>query len=191
MKKLLMLGAILALGATTMAVDPTTEKANAEVRLQAEIVSKNLEVTGLDGKDILLDFGTINKKNNVDVSRIATAEYKVTYTGDNKMSTNTLDILLVDATPELTHTTNSLAGPLVANLTMEDNRGTGFGVRGEGLGAEGISLDDIEAKGEVYRGKIVGQLTNISTNTTDGFYAGNTYLNVTLTGTAGEAIGSN
>lgn len=185
MKKLLMLGAILVLGATAMA-ENVTEKASTDVKLQAEVVAKNLEITGLDGKDILLDFGTINKKNESDKSRIARAEYKVTYIGEATMTDTKLNVILGDKTPSLKHTTNSTANPLVANLTMEDNYGTVWNEEGKGLKGSDISLDDVKGKGEVYRGRIIGQLSNIDGNTMEGFYEGNTYINVTLNGTKGE-----
>lgn len=188
MKKLLMLGAILVLGATVMG--GVIEETTAPVYLQAEIVEENLIVSGIDGRDILLDFGQINKNTQANTGRGAEAEFKVEYVGANKVSTNTLDIVLQKREVPMTHTTVSTANPMTATLAMSDRLGTSFIPNGEkGLKAEGISIADIETKGEIYRGRITGILPAADIQgATVGFYEGQTQLTVTLNGTAGASI---
>lgn len=75
MKKLLMIGAILALG-TTMAYaqDYTGE---ADVKVRAEITEQELIITDLNGNPIVLDFGKIsNKSTGVHNAEVG---YKVTW----------------------------------------------------------------------------------------------------------------
>lgn len=85
MKKLLMIGAILALG-TTMAYGATTKgddgKASADVKVIADIVAENLVITDLNGEEIILDFGKVSQLQRSGVSN-AHEGYKVTYLGDN------------------------------------------------------------------------------------------------------------
>lgn len=85
MKKLLMVGAILALG-TTMAYGAVEEaKATADVTVKAKIVADNLTITDLNGRPIVLDFKKINKLDLNGTSR-AIADYKVTYVGTEALS---------------------------------------------------------------------------------------------------------
>lgn len=90
----------------------------------------------------------------------------------------------------MTHTTVSTANPMTATLAMSDRLGTSFIPNGEkGLKAEGISIADIETKGEIYRGRITGILPAADIQgATVGFYEGQTQLTVTLNGTAGASI---
>jgi hypothetical protein len=90
MKKLLMLGAILALG-TTMAYGEgeTTGKATADVKVIAEIVDDSFIITDLDGKDIVLDFQRIPAKAyEMDTARVKEVSegFKITYTGAGNFS---------------------------------------------------------------------------------------------------------
>lgn len=84
MKKLLMLGAILALG-TTMAYGAEEmtgeDEATADVKVKAELVAENLVITDLNGKPIVLDFGKVNQVQTTGVSN-ASEGYKVTYLGN-------------------------------------------------------------------------------------------------------------
>ncbi len=84
MKKLLMLGAILALG-TTMAYG-APEEATADVKVIAEIVSDNFMITDLDGDEIVLDFGKISGvayQMGDSTVREVSEGYKITYVGAN------------------------------------------------------------------------------------------------------------
>lgn len=75
MKKLLMLGAILALG-TTMAYGNSYE-GEADVKVRAEITDDTLVITDLNGNPIVLDFGKIsNKSTGVHNAEVG---YKVTW----------------------------------------------------------------------------------------------------------------
>lgn len=88
MKKLLMLGAILALG-TTMAYG--AETATADVKVIAEIVNENFMITDLDGDEIVLDFGKISgvayQMGNSTVREVSEG-YKITYIGADIESSN-------------------------------------------------------------------------------------------------------
>ena len=188
MKKLLMMGAILVLGTIAMAQAQEIGKTSAPVYLQAEIVTENLIVSGIDGRDILLDFGQINKNIQDGQGRGAEAEFKVEYVGSKQVSGNNLNMVLQDKEVPMSHTTISGANIMTATLAMSDRLGTSF-VEQAGQIQGVTSLDDITAKGEIYRGKITGTLPSTDIKgATEGFYEGQTQLTVTLTGTAGEEI---
>lgn len=184
MKKLLMLGAILALGVTTMAEPITEEKGSAPVYLQAEITSENLIISGIDGRDILLDFGKINK--NTQNNRGAEAKFKVEYVGTQKTNNPDLKLELERRDVKMSHTTNSEAVQMTANLRMVDTLGTSFTNTTQGI--EGTAkIENITAKGEIYQGQILGVLkTTEIANGEVGMYEGATQLNVTLNGTKSE-----
>ena len=84
MKKLLMIGAILAIG-TTMAYGETTENVTTDVKVIAEIVNENFVITDLDGNPIVLDFGKISGNSyGADATnpiREVSKGYKMTYVG--------------------------------------------------------------------------------------------------------------
>lgn len=185
MKKLLMLGVILALGATAMAEKEELGKTTAPVYLQAEIISENLVVSGIDGRDIVLDFGQINKQN-VQNGRGAEAEFKVEYVGSKKSDDATLDIFLENQVVTMKHTTINDASPMVATLAMSDRLGTSYVNKNGGVEAKKIKMEAVTTQGqELYRGKINGILSKewIALSTV-GFYEGATQLTVTLNGTA-------
>lgn len=188
MKKLLMLGAILALGATAMADE--LGKTTVPVYLQAEIVTENLIVSGIDGRDILLDFGKINKNIQDGKGRGAEAEFKVEYVGANKSTGNTINILLKNNEVDMKHTTIIGDNSMTAKLDMSDRLGTGFVNDENGVRANDIKVEDINTKGEIYRGKIIGILSAEEIKkSVEGFYEGATQLTVTLNGTKGTEIG--
>ena len=114
MKKLLMLGAILALG-TTMAYGAGTdftenEKASGNVKVIAQITGDTFMITDLDGKDIVLDFGRVPSTLGDTVMKEAEETYKITYVGSSavtpatnkKLSFSIGDIKTAGETQEVT-----------------------------------------------------------------------------------------
>lgn len=89
MKKLLMLGAILALGAT-MAYGAENKEITTDVKVIAEIVNESFVITDLDGNPIILDFGKIPGNAYTLDKRIKEVSegYKITYVGPNGDATN-------------------------------------------------------------------------------------------------------
>lgn len=88
MKKLLMLGAILALG-TTMAYGTDfsgDEKASGNVKVIAQITGDTFMITDLDGKDIVLDFGRVPSTLGDTVMKEAEEAYKITYVGSTAVT---------------------------------------------------------------------------------------------------------
>lgn len=84
MKKLLMLGAILVLGATAFAKETTPELENqseAKVTVKAKLVAENLVISDLEGNPIVLDFGKVSKLRDKGTSEARTG-YMVRYVGD-------------------------------------------------------------------------------------------------------------
>lgn len=84
MKKLLMLGAILVLGATAFAKETTKELENqseAKVTVKAKLVAENLVISDLEGNPIVLDFGKVSKLRDKGTSEVKTG-YMVRYVGD-------------------------------------------------------------------------------------------------------------
>lgn len=86
MKKLLMLGAILVLGATAFAADANIDEkknqAEANVTVKARLVAENLVISDLEGKQIVLDFGKVSKTRKSGTSEAETG-YMVRYVGDD------------------------------------------------------------------------------------------------------------
>lgn len=85
MKKLLMLGAILVLGATAFAADDAVDgnpnEAEATVTVKAHLVAQNLVISDLEGKQIVLDFGKVSKTRDKGTSEAETG-YMVRYVGN-------------------------------------------------------------------------------------------------------------
>lgn len=84
MKKLLMLGAILVLGATAFAKEAAPELENqseAKVTVKARLVAENLVISDLEGNPIILDFGKVSKTRDKGTSEAKTG-YMVRYVGD-------------------------------------------------------------------------------------------------------------
>lgn len=187
MKKLLMLGAILALGATAMG-NAINETNSEPVYLRAEIVEKNLVISGIDGREILLDFGTINKKSanlQVNGGASAEAEWKVEYVGtDTNTGDTSLEIVMQTGAPKMEHTSNVGAEDMTAYLTMSDTIGTAFtGNETVGNVKGTAKLKAIKNTGEIYRGKITGRIKTEDIQAASlGMYEGETQIEVTLTG---------
>lgn len=91
MKKLLMLGAILVLGATAFAADEAVDgnpnEAEATVTVKAHLVAQNLVISDLEGKQIVLDFGKVSKTRDKGTSEAETG-YMVRYVGKPVLSEN-------------------------------------------------------------------------------------------------------
>lgn len=89
MKKLLMLGAILVLGATAFAEDAKVDKAQnvneATVTVKAKLVAENLVISDLEGNPIVLDFGRVSKLRKTGTTEARTG-YMVRYVGDKKLA---------------------------------------------------------------------------------------------------------
>lgn len=85
MKKLLMLGAILVLGATAFAADQNVDgnpnEAESTVTVKAHLVAQNLVISDLEGKQIVLDFGKVSKTRSKGTSEAETG-YMVRYVGN-------------------------------------------------------------------------------------------------------------
>lgn len=89
MKKLLMLGAILVLGATAFAKEAAPELENqseAKVTVKARLVAENLVISDLEGNPIILDFGKVSKTRALGTSETKTG-YMVRYVGDESKLT--------------------------------------------------------------------------------------------------------
>lgn len=86
MKKLLMIGAILAMGAIVYGadakIDETSENTNeATVTVKAKLVAENLVISDLEGNPIVLDFGRVSKTRDSGTSEAQTG-YMVRFVGD-------------------------------------------------------------------------------------------------------------
>lgn len=93
MKKLLMLGAILAMGAVSFAYDSAAENPNtneASVKVKAELVKNNLVITDLEGNPIVLDFKRVSSLRDKGTSE-AQVGYKVRYVGSTSLTGSNRD----------------------------------------------------------------------------------------------------
>lgn len=91
MKKLLMLGAILVLGATAFAkgglVQPNDENvAEANVTVKAQLVAENLVISDLEGNPLVLDFEKVNKRETG--IRETSEGLLVKYVGEKDLTNN-------------------------------------------------------------------------------------------------------
>lgn len=93
MKKLLMIGAILALGTTMAYGAAVTEKATADVTVKAQIVSDNLIITDLNGNPIILDFKKVNQLQETGTTT-AFVDYKVSYIGGSELTGKTSNLTM-------------------------------------------------------------------------------------------------
>lgn len=184
MKKLLMMGAILALG-TTMAygkVEVNT-KNSADVTVKAEIVSNGIIISDLDNGPIVLDFKKVSNQLTSGTSN-TNEWYKVTLiggAGDNvnkiKMTldgeTAATDVLLKHSNAE---TADTNYGKVVAKVGLDKYEASIYSVDFDVVpGTENIE----------YRGNITGTLvhgdqvgTQVTTATATGQYEGYATLTV-------------
>lgn len=91
MKKLLMLGAILVLGATAFAkdskIDGDANVAEANVTVKAKLVAKNLVITDLQGNPLVLDFETVSKTQESGTKEVEEG-FLVKYVGVDALNEN-------------------------------------------------------------------------------------------------------
>lgn len=193
MKKLLMLGAILVLGATAFAkgglVQPNDENvAEANVTVKAQLVAENLVISDLEGNPLVLDFEKVNKRETG--IRETSEGLLVKYVGEKDLTNNGITMELkgdngfVDSAVPVT---------LSALSQAEGKKADTF----EAV----VGLDSYAAKlekgttydTEVYQGRINGTLDCANTVATangvtktglaelsTGDYQGQTVLKVTL-----------
>lgn len=182
MKKLLMMGALLVLGTVAMANE--LGKTSVPVKVRAELMSDDLVISGIDGREILLDFGKFSSKQQGD--RGAQAIYKVEYTGESTNITDgSLTVELQDKTVKMSNTLDATQ-EMNATLSMADDRQTTFTNTSETITGTPELDTSIKGKGEIYRGMINGVLPQSEFNgKNNGLYEGATQLSVTFTGTAG------
>ena len=169
MKKLLMAMAILAVGATAFGAE---QKADAPVRVRAEIVEESLVISDINGRPILLDFEKISKQQKTDKN--AFVDFKVEAAGGIH---NVQSFALVlgkssaSTTPEEVTLTNIDASKtnnntLTANLKLDKYEG---------------ATGNLTA-GTVHTGRINGTIkANTWTSNEIGVYEGQTELKVTVT----------
>lgn len=168
MKKLLMAMAILAVGAT--AFGAVQGEGKEPVKVKAELVDEKLEISDIDGRPILLDFGKISKSRTTEA--LATVEFKVTSTGAVTADTLKLELGGVSSTAntanvEITH----------INPTITDNSMTAK-----------LGLDKYEAQVQktdnadtIHTGRINGVLEATEWDGKEiGVYEGQTELKATL-----------
>lgn len=173
MKKLLLVGALLALGATAFGENPTAGSAEgvakANVEVKAEITDDFFVISDLYGKPIVVDFGKIHQDKKG--SAVTFVDYKVTAKRAAEAAPIIFDITLGkktsanDPTP-VTISTN-LAGKetssMVASLVLSDYEG------------------QIEVAQKEYRGRITGTLPEQEfAGKPVGVYTGTTELKVAV-----------
>ncbi len=92
MKKLLFVTALLALGTTAFAVNPTADQdVKAEVLVKAQIVDDLLKITDIDGNPLVLDFKKVPRRDYSTGEMVkAHVEYKITAT--DKAETNPIKL---------------------------------------------------------------------------------------------------
>lgn len=169
MKKLLMAMAILAVGATAFGAE---QKADAPVRVRAEIVDESIIISDINGRPILLDFEKISKKQKTDKNAFVDFKVEATsqITGVNGMkfvlgqsdSLNSKD----DVTLTLIDASQTSNNTLTANLQLDKYNG---------------ATGDLAA-GTIHTGRINGTIkANQWANSNLGVYEGQTELKVTVT----------
>lgn len=204
MKKLLMLGAILVLGATAFAADTDIDEAQNEneatVTVKAKLVKENLVISDLEGNPIVLDFGRISSLRDKGTSEARTG-YMVRYVGTEELNTadrQKLAMTLLDST------SGSFVSTAVP-VTLTEVSQTAGQVANRFDVAVGLNTYEgvMPAKKEnghdyaEYRGEIFGTLDHAGSNpigdkgTTIAFseldsgdYLGTTVLKVTINGGA-------
>ena len=204
MKKLLMLGAILVLGATAFAADTDIDEAQNEneatVTVKAKLVKENLVISDLEGNPIVLDFGRISSFRDKGTSEARTG-YMVRYVGTEDLDTadkQKLAMTLLDSTsgsfvstavPVTLTEVSQKAGEVANRFDVAVGLNTYAGV----MPAEKENGHDYAE----YRGEFFGTLdhagsnpigdqgTTIAFNELDsGDYLGTTVLKVTINGGA-------
>lgn len=195
MKKLLMIGAILAIGTTIAYGEPA--EGSTDVKVRAEITDDTLTITDLNGNPIILDFGKIsNKSTGVHNAEVG---YKITWgegvaTG---LSSNELTMELGGQDTEgklgeakkvrIYYNGNQTAGAKESSFNTVvglDKYSFELGATptateytGKVLGT--IDTKDVNTLAGVVEGSKIDKFSSLKT----GKYEGNTTLTVTLTAT--------
>lgn len=156
MKKLLLLGSIMIVGATAFA-----ESVSAPVKIRAEIVADNLIISDINGRPILLDFGKIS--NVKETASNAEVEYKITSTSEVTEDMN-LGIVLNSETPVLGHVNQAIDQSIETKIALDKKIGS------------------IPTGGTEYRGVIKGTILGDDKGSLGkevGMYEGQSELTVT------------
>ena len=200
MKKLLMLGAILVLGATAFAADANVDESmnenEATVTVKAKLVAENLVISDLEGNPIVLDFGRVSKLRNSGTSETRTG-YMVRYVGDHKLNEgNEQDLAMTLLGQDGKFVAKSVPVTLTEVSQTAGQVADTFDVA-VGLNTYTGTMPLAAEKGHDYaefRGEVFGTLNHAATNAHDngnaaefkslrsGDYLGTTTLKVTLNG---------
>lgn len=199
MKKLLMIGAILALG-TTMAYG-AGKTATADVKVIAKIVDESFIISDLDGKDIVLDFQKIPAEAHElgeGIVKEISEGFMIKYTGTSSLTPNssgpnlTFELKGIDKAGD---SSNAMDGtPTVVTMRRQITTGDDGG-EGNDIIKSNLFLGEYSAtiSGEINNQKpfYVGQIgafikgKDLKQNGTDapavGNYEGYAELKVTLT----------
>lgn len=137
MKKLLMIGAILAMGAMAYGADAKVdENANvneATVTVKAKLVAENLVISDLEGNPIVLDFGRVSKTRASGTSEAKTG-YMVRYVGEKKLTAETNNTLRMyldnkqEAVPVLMSSVSQASGEIADTFEVSVGLDTYSGV---------------------------------------------------------------
>lgn len=169
MKKLLLVGALLALGVTAFGANPEAgKKTTANVEVRAEITDDFFVISDIYGKPIVVDFGKIH--NTQDQSAVTFVDYKVTAKAKAENDPIKFDITL-GGSPNAENPTPVI---ISSNLGDPNNKMKAFVALSE---YEGI----IQKDEKEYRGRINGTLAKDEfANKPAGVYTGNTKLEITV-----------
>lgn len=187
MKKLLMLGAILAMGAMAYGTDYTGE---ADVKVRAEITADDLIITDLNGNPIVLDFGKIsNQSKGVHKAEVG---YKVTWSDSVTMGSTSNTLKMELGGQDTTGTEGAKTVRIYYNDTQTaEAKETSFDTV---VGLDKYSFDlGASSTAKEYTGKVLGTINTQSADVTvdgataqnfedlkTGEYIGSTTLTVTL-----------
>lgn len=173
MKKLLLVGALLALGATAFGATPSLsdledKKTSANVEVRAEITDDFFIISDIYGKPIVVDFGKIH--NTQEQSAVTFVDYKVT----SKEAITEGDINFDITLGKKASANQPTPVKISSNLGDKSNAMTAYVVLSE---YEGL----IEKGEREYRGRINGTLAQTEFNGKPvGVYTGNTELEITV-----------
>lgn len=203
MKKLLMLGAILVLGATAFAADSKVDELKNEneatVTVKAKLVAENLVISDLEGNPIVLDFGRVSKLRKTGTSEARTG-YMVRFVGTDDLSNKSEEQRKL-AMSLLNKSTGDFDQKAVPVTLTEVSQAAGevadtFDVS-VGLNTYAGVMPKVAEKGHDYaefRGEVFGTLNHANANPTNngseaqlsalgsGDYLGTTTLKVNING---------
>lgn len=153
---------------------------NKVVKARAVITANNLVISGLNGEDIVLNFGEI-PKNSIE-GKGAEVGFKVEYLGEKSLDKdNILTVTLNNKMIEMSCENSAIKTKLPAVLSISDIQGNQYQERGDQIVGENIQITQIADSKEIYRGKITGIINKEDINNADvGKYNGQTTLTVTL-----------